>query len=719
MIVIVTEKPSVARDIARVLKISGRGDGCIVGKEYTVTWALGHLVTLKEPQELDEKYQKWRMEDLPILPQQIPTKVISKTRSQFSVVKKLMLDDGTDSLICATDAGREGELIFRLIYAQAKCKKPFQRLWISSMTDAAIKEGFERLKPGSHYDGLFHSALARAKADWLVGMNASRAFTLRYHAVLSVGRVQTPTLAILVKRAKEIRAFVPEKYHTLTCDLGDFSAQWFNPDIREEKLQTRILEEEDAKRLKAGLNKKTAVVQAVTQEEKRELPPYLYDLTLLQREANKQLGFTAAKTLKIAQSLYETHKAITYPRTDSKYLPADMAPRMGKTLKALPKDYWPLLQNVQTADGALPVSDRMFNNDKVTDHHAIIPTLQTANLDRMDKDEKALFDMVAKRLIAAYYPPYEYFVTKATLLSEGEWLKASGKTVKALGFKAVYREEEEEEDKSLPLMKENDAFSIRAVKLKKDETKPPQPHTEATLLSNMEHAGREIEDEAIKESMKGSGLGTPATRAAIIERLIQVEYAERRGKSIVATEKGERLLAVVPPEIASPEMTGKWEKALQDIADGGQDPVRFMEGIYRLTGFLVEQAKQQTTGVEFADDRPKKGKPTNGIGVKCPLCDGEITENDKAFGCANWRQGCPFTVWKDGFARNGGPNITKTLIKKVMKEGTVQGSTGVVRLENEQLQYIKTGDSRPALIYSFRRYKKPQTGNTGLNPPKE
>ena len=376
MILVLAEKPSVGRDIARVLKCDQKGEGFLQGNGYIVTWAFGHLVTLCDPDELEERYKKWRAEDLPILPETIPTKVIAKSRQQFNLIIKLMKDKQVERVICATDAGREGELIFGLIYEKAGIDKPVDRLWISSMTDAAIKEGFESLQPREKYAGLYQSALCRSQADWLVGMNASRAFTLSYGALLSVGRVQTPTLAILVKRLVDIRDFKPEEYYTLSCDFGDYKGLWFDPSVKEDKLASRIADSETAQDKVKKLKGKTGRVSDIVREEKKDLPPQLFDLTTLQREANRLLGFTADKTLKVAQSLYETKKAITYPRTDSRYLPHDMIGRVYKSMENLAEPYAGLTAVIERPDGKLTISRRLFDDAKVSDHHAIIPTPQ-------------------------------------------------------------------------------------------------------------------------------------------------------------------------------------------------------------------------------------------------------------------------------------------------------------------------------------------------------
>ena len=431
--VVIAEKPSVGRDIARVLGCQSSGRGCLTGGDWVVTWAVGHLVTLVEPDELDEKYKRWSFDTLPILPAEIPLKVIASSRDQFAVVRNLINAPETDRLICATDAGREGELIFRYIYEKAGCKKPFDRLWISSMTDEAIQEGFRAIRSGSDYDGLYRSAQCRSQADWLVGMNASRAFTLRYDALLSVGRVQTPTLAILVKRRKEIEDFKPEEYATVTADFGDYRGMYFREGLEPD---THIPKIDDAKALAAQIKNQSATVISAETTRRRDLPPQLYDLTSLQRDANRLLGFTADKTLKLAQSLYETRKALTYPRTDSRYLPPDMIPRVVQTMKVLPESYQALVPGA-LPDGKLPVSKRTIDETKVTDHHAILPTPKRINLDSLPEDERQLYDMVVRRMLTAFYPACEYDATKViTGVSEHQF-RTNGRVVLQNGWRDV------------------------------------------------------------------------------------------------------------------------------------------------------------------------------------------------------------------------------------------------------------------------------------------
>ena len=437
--VVIAEKPSVGRDIARVLGCQSSGRGCLTGGDWVVTWAVGHLVTLVEPDELDEKYKRWSFDTLPILPAEIPLKVIASSRDQFAVVRNLINAPETDRLICATDAGREGELIFRYIYEKAGCKKPFDRLWISSMTDEAIQEGFRAIRSGSDYDGLYRSAQCRSQADWLVGMNASRAFTLRYDALLSVGRVQTPTLAILVKRRKEIEDFKPEEYATVTADFGDYRGMYFREGLEPD---THIPKINDAKALAAQIKNQSATVISAETTRRRDLPPQLYDLTSLQRDANRLLGFTADKTLKLAQSLYETRKALTYPRTDSRYLPPDMIPRVVQTMKVLPESYQALVPGA-LPDGKLPVSKRTIDETKVTDHHAILPTPKRINLDSLPEDERQLYDMVVRRMLTAFYPACEYDATKVITGVGEHQFRTNGRVVLQNGWRAAAGESAE------------------------------------------------------------------------------------------------------------------------------------------------------------------------------------------------------------------------------------------------------------------------------------
>ena len=691
---VVAEKPSVARDIARVLGAKTKEDTFYAGGGYVVTWAIGHLVTLKEPDEIDERYSKWRAEDLPIIPERMETKVISKTAGQFRAIKKLMNSKDTEGIICATDSGREGELIFRYIYEQAGCKKPVMRLWISSMTDEAIRAGLDSLKPSSDYDALYASARCRADADWLIGMNATRAYTIRYNVLLSIGRVQTPTLSMLVKRRKEIDSFVPQTYYTLRADFGDYSGVYI--DAKGEK---KIPDEETANAIAARVKGKTGQVVQATKEKKVERPPLLYDLTTLQREANAQLNFTAKHTLETAQKLYEKHKLLTYPRTDSRYLSHDMVGKVKKTLGAYDGELEAIGR--QALEYGVKMTPRVFDDAKLTDHHAIIPTGKKAAGMNLTSDERRLYEMVARRLAAVFYPNHEYDAQRVVTRVEGDSFLSTGKTVTKEGWKAVYAgqtsarktKKTNEDEQNLPALCEGDARTCKGAKVKCEQTKPPKEHDDASILREMEHAGRQIEDEELREQMKDCALGTPATRAAIIERLVEVGYARRSGKSIIATDKGVRLIAAVPPEIASPETTGRWERALSQIAKGQGGEERFREGIARLAAFLVNNAKSAPdVPFEPEERRRKGGRRSAGaprdLGIPCPICGkGKIAENSKSFYCTQFRVGCKFTIWKDCLTRQGGPELNEKLLRLCVERGDVRGSTGVIHYNKGNIAF--------------------------------
>ncbi|MCR4622409.1 MAG: DNA topoisomerase 3 [Clostridiales bacterium] len=609
---VVAEKPSVGRDIARVLKADKAENGFLYGDNYIVTWAIGHLVSLQEPDELDEKYSKWNKSDLPILPQTIPLKVLAPTKLQFEIVKRLMNDREVDRIICATDSGREGELIFRYIYLMAGCTKSFDRLWISSMTDAAIKAGFDSLKPSKEYDALYASARCRSEADWLVGMNATRAFTLRYSRLLSVGRVQTPTLALIVRRDAEISAFVPEEYCELTGEFEAWKGTWFDAETKSTHIKDRAAADEIARRVKG----KTGKVAEVRCERKSTPPERLYDLTTLQREANRKFGFSADKTLKIAQSLYETHKLITYPRTDSRFLPDDMIPKVRHTLSVLPEPYAALVRQAP-----LDFAKRIYDNARISDHHAIIPTDRKGNLSRLTQDEAKIFDLVAKRLISNHYGDYIYDALGIITQVGADQFKTDLNAVVDMGWKAVYAgddSEKTEHQANLPEVKENAETKLVKTSIRQKKTTPPARYTDDTLLKAMEDAGKTIEDEELREKMKDAGLGTPATRAAIIQRLIEVGYAKREKKNLISTIKGQKLIQVVPAEISNAVTTGKWERALAKMArlssetEIAEKQDKFMNSIRTYSAFLTEYALHKAPKVDFPrEERKGNGRKTN------------------------------------------------------------------------------------------------------------
>lgn len=590
-ILVLAEKPSVARDIAKILKCNQGGNGCLTGSKYIVTWALGHLVTLADPETYNDKYKKWCLEDLPMLPEKMKLVVIKQTSKQYGIVKNLLQRNDVDELVIATDAGREGELVARWIINKAGFKKPIKRLWISSQTDKSILEGFRNLKPGSGYDNLFLSAQCRAEADWLIGLNVTRALACKYNAQLSAGRVQTPTLAMIVHRENEIKSFKPKDFQTIQSDFNGFVVHWKDKSIN----QTRIFDRERAETILSKIAGQIGEVLEVVKESKKELPPLLYDLTELQRDANRRYGYSAKQTLNIMQRLYESHKLVTYPRTDSRYITTDIIPTLPERLKVV--SIGPYAKTAQTIlRGGLNASKRFADNSKVTDHHAIIPTEQFVNLSSLNQEERHIYDLIVKRFLAVLSPPFEYEQTTVKVGAAGEIFTARGKIVKIMGWKEIYSgtidtdEEDKEEDKeqALPDIKKGMTGKMENSKLISGKTKPPARYTEATLLSAMEHPGKFVDDKILRDILdNSSGLGTPATRADIIEKLFNTFYVERKGKEIYPTSKGIQLIDLVPDDLKSPEMTGKWEQQLSFISIGKANPGLFISTMRKYAASLV------------------------------------------------------------------------------------------------------------------------------------
>ena len=609
---VLAEKPSVAREIARVLNCNKKNKGFIEGPNYVVTWALGHLVTLAEPEDYDQKLKSWRMEDLPMLPDKMKLKVIKPTTSQYQVVRSLMQRGDIKDMVIATDAGREGELVARWIMAKAAWKKPFKRLWISSQTDAAIREGFANLKAGSAYNNLYDAAVCRAEADWLIGLNVTRALTCKFNTQFTAGRVQTPTLAMIVNREQEIQQFKPVDYWTIRADFEDYFGDW-----RDKKGQGRIFDHDRAEEVIVKVQGHRGIITEVRREAKSEPPPLAYDLTELQRDANRRLNFSAQKTLSVLQNLYQEHKLVTYPRTDSRYISRDIVPTLPARLKGMGIGPYadlvkPLLQK------KLAPGKRLVDDSKVTDHHAIIPTEQPLKIASLNLEEKKLYDLIAKRFIAVLYPPYRYDQT--TLITEvnGERFHSRGKVVQDPGWRAVtttIAEKDEHEQEKLPeqalsRQEKGSPKQLKSCKLNKAKTKPPARYTEATLLTAMESPGKFIADEELRESMKGSGLGTPATRADIIEKLLNTFYIERNGKALVPTSKGIQLIPLAPTALRSPELTAEWEKSLTDIARGRGSKAEFIKDIRQNAREMVQGVKNDDTAY----------KATNVTKSKCPAC---------------------------------------------------------------------------------------------------
>ena len=579
---VLTEKPSVGREVAKILNCNQKGNGCFVGPRYVVVWALGHLVTLADPELYDEKYKNWKMEDLPMLPTKMDLVVMKETSKQFGVVKNLMKSTEIDDLIIATDAGREGELVARWIMKKAGWRKPVKRLWISSLTERAIKEGFNNLKPGREYETLYAAAECRAEADWLIGLNVTRALTCKYNAQLSAGRVQTPTLAMVVERENEIKQFVPKDYWSINALATGVTFRW-----QDKNGQTRLFDKTKADQLLAKVIGQTGDVLEVKKEAKKELPPLAYDLTELQRDANRKYGFSAKTTSSVMQQLYENHKIVTYPRTDSRHISEDIVATLPERLKSIALGpYVDLARNILR--NKLIITKRFVDGSKVSDHHAIIPTEQPPTLSRLSSEELKIYDLIVKRFIAVLSPAFEYEQTKVLVGIKGETFTAQGKVVKLKGWRKVYEgsgsldddSEDGESEQTLPEFHKGDSLENLSVKLITDKTKPPARHTEATLLSAMEHPGKLIDDQKLREVMDLShGLGTPATRAEIIEKLFNSFYMNRQGKEIIPTSKGIQLISLVPPELKSPELTAKWEQQLTEISKGRIQSHTFLTGI--------------------------------------------------------------------------------------------------------------------------------------------
>ena len=651
MILVIAEKPSVAQSIAKVLGASSRKDGYLEGNNYIVSWCVGHLVGLADASSYDERFAKWRYSDLPIVPEEWLFEVPKDKQKQFKVLRDLMRDKRVTELVCATDAGREGELIFRLVYKKAGCTKPFKRLWISSLEDSAIREGFAHLRDSGDYDRLYEAALARSKADWIVGINGTRLFSTLYHKKLVVGRVQTPTLAMLVDREGKISTFHKEKYFNVHISKDNLTADL-------EKVKT----EEEAKAVAAACDKKQAVVSSLKKETKTVNPPRLYDLTTLQREANRYYGFTAQQALDLVQSLYEK-KLLTYPRTDSQFITEDMESTARQVIGIVSRKL-PLFGGITHE----PDIGRITNNAKVTDHHAIIPTVQLEKQDlgELPESEQKIIRLVAMRLLSATGEKHIYDETSVTLTCEGYEFRAKGKTVVQDGWKAIERrfketlksKEKDEPERSLPSLNEKDILSSVDASVTEHYTSPPKPYTEDSLLSAMETAGNaEFDDDTEKK-----GLGTPATRAGIIEKLVNGGFVERKGKSLVPTKDGNNLVCVLPEQITSPSMTAEWENTLMQIERGNADADKFLSGIVGMTSELV---KAYPFLSEAEANRFDTGRESIG---NCPRCGSPVYVGKGNYYCSN--KECSFCMWEDNkFFTSKKKKLTKKIAAELLNKG--------------------------------------------------
>ena len=614
---VIAEKPSVGREIARNLGCFSKEKGYIDGSEYIVTWALGHLVELAEPQHSSESWKRWSLKELPMLPEHLDQVVIDESKEQFEIIDSLLHRPDISSVVIATDAGREGELVARWILKMAEYKGPLERLWISSQTEKAIKEGFQNLHPASEYDNLYQAASCRAAADWYVGMNVTRALTCYYDAKLSSGRVQTPTLALMTQREDEIEAFEGKYYYTARGDFGVFGASYYP-----EENSIRFTDDSVAEEMKAWNDKKGKVVSMVT-EEKSDPVPQAYDLTELQRDANIMLGFSAKETLDTLQRLYEVHKIVTYPRTDSRYITEDIVPTLSERIKALSETIFSRQADEYLQNGYRKDNPRFVNNSLVSDHHAIIPTEEKVRMDKLTPDEAKLWQLIALRFLEVIGEDYLYKTTVCTVDVDGRLFRTRLTLPSRKGYRSVAESagiksasnvtEDTENSFILTQMKEGDEVTLSSVKIRKNVTTPPERYTDATLLSAMEHAGRFVDDDKLKANL-GNGLGTPATRADMIEKLVQNRYVEREGKYFVPTAKGREVVRLAPEILRSPELTGVWEGRLERIAKGKEDPELFIEDIKKMASDLVKE-------VERSD---KVFAPVFKDSKKCPYCGSEM-----------------------------------------------------------------------------------------------
>ncbi len=657
MRLVIAEKPSVAQSLSAVIGANARKDGYLEGNGWRVSWCVGHLAGLADADSYDPKYAKWRYDDLPILPSDWKMSVGRDKKKQFDILKKLLCAPDVTEVVNACDAGREGELIFRNVYELAGCKKPMKRLWISSMEDSAIREGFENLRPGADYDGLHQAALCRAKADWLVGINATRLFSVLYRRTLNIGRVMSPTLALIVQREAEIEAFQPEPFYTVALELPGFTA-----------VGARMKDKTAAKELQTACRGGSAVVKQAQRKEKSEKPPALYDLTTLQRDANRLLGFTAQQTLDYLQNLYEK-KLCTYPRTDSRYLTSDMAEGL-PVLVNLTANAMPFRKGIAIVCNP----EAVINDKKVTDHHAVIPTrnLRDADVSALPVGEKVVLELVAARLLCAVAEPHLYEETAATLVCAGQEFAAKGKTIQRPGWRrldAAYHAglknapepEERPEEKTLPELSQGQSLSVSNASVKEGKTSPPKHFTEDTLLSAMENAGKED----MPDTAERKGLGTPATRAGILEKLASTGFLERKKSKktvqLMPSRDARSLITVLPEQLQSPLLTAEWEYRLGEIERGELSPEEFLSGIYAMLRELAA-TYQVVKGTEYLFSPPREA-----VG-RCPRCGGEVTESQKGFFCQS--ETCRFAIWKDSkwwSAKKKQP--TKAIVAALLKDG--------------------------------------------------
>jgi DNA topoisomerase III len=706
MKVILAEKPSVARDIAKVLNANKKGDGFFSGDKYIVTWTFGHLISLSLPDQYDETYKQWTVDTLPIIPKKFVKQVspMASSKKQFNTIKKIFTSEKVSEVICATDAGREGELIFRYIYELSGSTKPIKRLWISSQTDKAIKEGFENLKEGKDYEPLHDSARSRAEADWLIGINATRLYTIKFSygsGVMSVGRVQTPVLKMIIDRNNEVVNFKPEDYYEISSLIehknGNYKSKWFKEKTdRFSDLKQATDTIEDIKKHPEG------TILKLTKKTKKENQPLLYDLTELQKDANKKFKFSADQTLKIAQNLYEKHKIITYPRTSSRYLSTDLKTKIKEPLNNLTQipEYTNYAKNILSKE--IKFTKRIVDDKKITDHHAIILTEKQPNLNNLNIEEVKLLDLIIKRFLCVFMDICQKDVTEIITQFGTHTFKSSGTIMKKAGWREIYLNDKKDTEETkdgdetlLPQVTENDPVKQQETNLEKKKTKAPSMHTEASILAAMETASRHVDDEDFKEAMKDCGLGTPATRAQILERLIQVKYIERIKNKLIPTDKGIKIISCIKDkELLSPVLTGEWEKKLNHMAQNKYSRDKYMQEITEFTKKIVDTLKDYGT------------KP---LGT-CPKCGKDILEKNKIYGCSNWKEGhCEFVIWKTIASKQ----ISHEIVKELLTNKRTQPIEGFKSKKGNLFSTSLVFDEEFKIKFDFNTPKPPPVIQSG------
>lgn len=706
---IITEKPSVAKDIAAVLGNFERKDGYMENGKYIISWAFGHLVELADPFVYDSSLKKWDLATLPIIPENFKlVEIAGSSANQLKTLKKLLNSVEVSQVVNGCDAGREGESIFRRIYHYCGCRKPMKRLWLSETTPAAVKTAFEALREGQEYNNLAAAAEARGQADWLVGLNGTRAFSVRHGTVLSVGRVQTPTLNLIVSREREIKNFVSVPYWeiwgTFQTDKGTYKGKWF------QGKEDRLANKETVISLTSKLTYESkGRITSLEQKEAKELPPFLFNLNDLQKEGNRRYGFTAQQVLDLAQALYEKHKLLTYPRTDSRHLSAAMISTLPERLASL--------KNVPMYVALVPerlneLSKRYVDDGKITDHHAIIPTAVNPTRAQLSDQEKKIYDLVVRRFLSIFYPEARYAVTEVFTENAGEKFRSKGRVELAAGWKMVWRgasevtaeevNSDEPEDQALPPLNQGESVDVSKVEILEKQTKPPKRYTEATILAAMESAGKFAEDKEMAEVLKGAGgIGTPATRAAIIERLIKVGYIVREKKSLVPTTKGQTLIDLVPEQLKSVELTASWEDGLRRIEDGQQNAVLWIKGIQDYTRELVVMARNQEASLRVGTEKTSLGK--------CPVCGRDVVETAKSYGCSGYKKGCKFAIWKEINSKK----ISAKQAEKLLTKGKTSLIKGFKSKAGKTFDALLVLGENGKITFGFANAVNDQPGSTG------